>query len=154
VAHADGLTTSQDVTASAATSFTGDDLINCFFDLKEAYQRNASWLVSRTFVKNARKLKDGNAQYLWQPGLGGAPGTLLDRPVRIDENVPATYTTGLYVAAVGDFKQGYYIQDGLGLEIQRLDELLALTNQVGFLARKETDGMVVLPEALRRLKLA
>jgi HK97 family phage major capsid protein len=153
-ASADGITTSQDVTASASTSFTGDDLLNALYDLKESYQRRSTWLVSREFVKRARKLKDGNGQYLWQPGLtGGQPGLILDRPYVMSEFVPSTYTTGLYVAAIGDFSH-YWIQDGLGFEIQRLSELFALRNQVGVVARKQTDGMPVLAEAFRRLKLA
>ncbi len=153
-ASADGITTSQDVTASSATAFTADDLVNCLYDLKETYMRRATWLLSREAVKRVRKLKDGNGQYLWQPGLsGGQPGMILDRPYVMSEFVPSTYTTGLYVAAVGDFSF-YWIQDGLGLEIQRLGELFALRNQVGILARKQTDGMPVLAEAFRRLKLA
>jgi HK97 family phage major capsid protein len=104
-------------------------------------------------VKRARKLKDGNSQYLWSPGLSGQPGTILDRPYVMSEYVPDTYTTGLYVAAVGDFSY-YWIVDSLDMEIQRLDELFALKNQVGMVVRKETDGMPVLSEAFARLKLA
>ncbi len=37
------------------------------------------------------------------------------------------------------------------MTIQRLAELYAATNQVGFIARKETDGMPVLEEAFARL---
>ncbi len=149
----DGITTSQDVTASAATSFTADDLINVLYDLKGAYQMRATWLMSREGIKRTRKLKTGEGQYIWQPGLSGQPGTILDRPYVMSEYVPSTYTTGQYVAAVGDFSH-YYIQDGTNLEVQRLDELFSLRNQVGFLGRKETDGMPVLAEAFRRLKLA
>lgn len=152
-ASTNGITTSQDVTASSATAFAADDLINTLYDLKEAYIRSSTWLLSREAVKRARKLKDGNGQYLWQPGLAGQPGTLLDRPYVMSEYVPSTYTTGLYVAAVGDLSH-YWIQDGQDLEVQRLDELFALRNQVGLVASKETDAMPVLAEAFRRLKLA
>ncbi len=154
VASADGLTTSQDVPAAGSTAVTGDDFINCLYDLKEAYMRNATWLLSRAIIKMARKLKSTDNQYIWSPGLNGQPGLLLDRPYVMSEYVPSTFTTGLYVAAVGDFKAGYYIQDGLNFETQRIEELFTLKGQVGVLASKETDGMPVLPEAMRRLKLA
>lgn len=153
VASNNGITTSQDVTASAATAFTADDFINTLYDLKEAYQRAATWLMSREGVKRARKLKTGEGQWLWSPGFaGGQPGLILDRPFVMSEYVPSTYTSGLYVAAVGDFSN-YWIQDGLGFEIQRLGELFALKNQVGLLASKQTDAQPVLAEAFRRLKL-
>lgn len=154
VASNDGIPTSRDTTTVSTTAHTADELINTFYSLKEPYQRNATWLGSREFFKRTRKLKDGNGQYLWAPGLSGQPSTVLDRPYVQSEFAPSTFTTGLYVAIVGDFKAGYWIGDSLSLEIQRLMELFALKNQVGFVARKETDGAPVLAEAFARLKLA
>lgn len=154
VASTDGIPTTRDTTCASATVFTGDELMDCLYSLKEAYQRNATWLVSREFAKRCRKLKDGQQQYIWQPGLAaGLPGTILDRPYVVNEYVPSTYTTGKYVAIVGDFKAGYWIADAYDMEVQRLDQLFALRNQVGVLARKETDGAPVLAEAFQRLKL-
>lgn len=153
-ASALGINTDRDTTASSTTAFTADDLINCLYSLKGQYQRNATWIMSRTAVRNARKLKDGSGQYLWQNGLGGEPGTILDRPFVMSEYAPSTFTTGLYVAAVGDWMAGYWIADSLAMEVQRLGELYALRNQIGMIVRKETDGAPVLPEACARLKLA
>ena len=153
-ASADGVTTARDVTCASATVFVADELFDLLYTLKEGYQRNATWLVSREFIKRVRKLKDSQNQYLWQPGLqGGQPSLILDRPYVMSEYVPATYTTGLYVAVVGDFRQ-YWIVDSLQLEVQRLTELFSLRNQIGLLGRKETDGAPVLAEAFARLKLA
>lgn len=149
-----GVPTSRDVTATNTTSFTADNLIDCLFNLKEQYQRNAVGLFSRAAVKMARKLKDGGGQYLWQPGLAGTPNTILDRPYIQSEFVPSTFTTGLYVAAFADLQSGYWIADSLQMEVQVLDQLFALRNQAGYLARMETDGMPVQPEAFSRLKLA
>jgi len=39
------------------------------------------------------------------------------------------------------------------MRIQRLNELYAATNQVGFISRLESDGMPVLEEAFARVKL-
>ena len=57
------------------------------------------------------------------------------------------------MATIGDFKAGYWIQDSLNFTVQRLEELYAETNQVGFIGRKETDGMVVNADAFRNLKV-
>jgi HK97 family phage major capsid protein len=150
----DGIPTTRDFACSSTTAFTGDDVINSLYALKPQYQNRATGLFSRDFVKKLRTLKDGNSQYLWQPGLvAGQPDRVLNRPYVQSEYVPNTYTTGRYIGMWGDFSW-YWIQDSMGLTIQRLMELFQLRNQIGMLARKETDGMPVLAEAFSRLKLA
>jgi HK97 family phage major capsid protein len=86
-------------------------------------------------------------------GLGGSPDTILEVPYLMSEFAPSTFTTGLYVGIIGDLTW-YYIADSLRMEIQRLDELYAATNQVGFIGRLECDGAPVLEEAFARVKLA
>lgn len=148
-----GVPTSRDVTTASSTTFTAEELIDLLYNLKEQYQRNAVGIFSRTAVKVARKLKTGDGQYLWMPGLAGTPNTILDRPYIQSEYVPSTFTAGKYVAMFADLQAGYWIVDSLNLEIQVLAELFLLRNQVGFLGRMESDGMPVLAEAFSRLKL-
>lgn len=153
-ASANGITTSQDVAASAATSFTADNLIDTLFDLKDAYVSKATWIGSREFRRRCRKLKDGDGRYILVENQGGGVmTTLLERPLVTSEFAPSTFTASQYVAVVGDFSH-YWIQDGLGMEIQNILELFTLKNQIGWLGRKETDGMPVLAEAFRRLQLS
>ncbi len=85
--------------------------------------------------------------------MAGQADTIANRPYVQSEYVPSTFTTGLYVGMFADFGTGYWIVDSMGFEVQRLGELLALRNQVGFLGSKETDGMPVLAEAFSRMKL-
>jgi HK97 family phage major capsid protein len=162
VADANGITTARDVVASSATAFTADDLINMKFNLKQGYQQDKStaWVVSREFVKRARKLKvatttGGNdLEYIWQPGLtDGAPDRILDIPYNMSEYAPNTFTTGLYVAVLGSFRF-YRIAQVADMMLQRLVELYAATNEVGFIGRRWVDGAPVLDEAFTRLKLA
>lgn len=154
IASDHGITTSQDVTASTATAFTADNLIDTLYDLKDGYVSKATWIGSREFRRRCRKLKDGDGRYiLVENQNGGVMTTLLERPLKTSEFAPATFTASQYVAIVGDFSN-YWIQDGLGMEIQNILELFTLKNQIGWLGRKETDGMPVLAEAFRRLKLA
>lgn len=155
VASSDGISTSRDVsTGNTTTSIKVDGLIEALYSLKEGYMRNATWIFHRDAVKQIRKLKDGDGQYIWQPGLASdRPNTILDRPYRMSEYAPNTFTTGQYVGIIGDFKY-YWIADALSMEIQRLDELYAEKNQVGFIGRLETDGMPVLENAFARVKLA
>jgi HK97 family phage major capsid protein len=161
----DGIGTTRDTVCASATAFTADELITTLFSLKESYQRNARWLMHRDGVRRARQLKDSGGQYLWQPGLagfginglnsqaGGSGDTLLNKPVHMSEYAPSTFTAGLYVAIVGDF-QFFWIADALTLAFQRLDELFAGNNQVGFIGRKEVDALPVLGEAFARVRMA
>jgi HK97 family phage major capsid protein len=150
-----GVTTSRDVsTDNTTTAVTADGLINAKYSLKVQYWPKAEWIFNRTVVRDIRKLKDGNGQYLWLAGLqGDRPSTILETPYSMSEYAPNTMTTGLYVGIIGDFSF-YWIADALNYELQRLDELFAQTNQVGFIGRRAVDGMPVLAEAFARVKLA
>ena len=69
---------------------TADGLINARTELKSAYYQNSKWLVSRTFVNRAMKLKDGNGNYMWLQSLRvGEPDTLLGIRSEASEFVPA-----------------------------------------------------------------
>ncbi len=150
----DGVGTARDVsTGNAATSIGFDGLIGAKYHLKEQYHRNARWIFHRDAVAQISKLKDGEGQYIWRPSvIGGEPDRLLNFPVHMSEYAPNTFTTTLYVGILGDFSY-YWIADALNMEIQRLNELYAATNQIGFIGRKETDGMPVMAEAFARVKL-
>jgi len=162
-ADVNGIPTSRDVAAASQTAIAGDDILETKHTLKAAYWDRPStfWILHRTVLKNIRKLKDTTNNYLWSPGLGpgggitgGLPATLVDVPYKISEYAPNTQTAGLYVAIIGDFSTGYWIADALNFDLQVLVELYAITNQNGYVARQEVDGMPVLPEAFVRLKMA
>lgn len=154
-ASANGISTSRDVsTDNTTTAVTGDGLINTKYSLKAQYQASASWVFHRDAMKQIAKLKDGEGQYLWRTGLSAAdPDRLLNLPFYMSEFAPNTFTTGQYVGILGDFSH-YWIVDALDMQMQRLTELYAESNQVGFIARRETDGAPVLEEAFARVKLA
>lgn len=154
-ASSSGISTSRDVsTGNTTTSLTFDGVIEAFYTLKEQYQARAAFLFNRAAIKQLRKLKDGEGQYIWQAAVvAGTPDTLLARPVISSEFVPSTFTAGLYVGMVADFSY-YWIVQVLNLEVQRLVELYAEANQVGWIGRMDIDAMPVLQEAFVRLKLA
>lgn len=155
VASNDGISTSRDVsTGNTTTAITFDGLIEAKYSLKAPYWTSASWMFHRDAVKNITKLKDGEGQYLWQPSVKeGEPDKILAVPFRVSEHVPNTFTTGQYVGIIGDFSH-YWIVDAFDMQLQRLTELYAETNQDGFIGRYEGDGMPVLQEAFARVKLA
>lgn len=139
------------ITAASATAITVDEIIDLFFSLKSPYRKNAIFLMNDATVKAIRKLKDGNGQYLWQPSItAGQPDTVLNRPVKTSAYVP-TIAAGAKTIAFGDF--GYYwVADRQGRSFQRLNELFAVTGQVGFKATQRVDGKLILAEAIKVLQ--
>ena len=155
-ASADGISTGRDIsTDNTTTAPTFDGLINCKYAVKGQYWQRASWVMHRDVVKVVRKIKNAvSGDYVWEPSVRvGEPDTILNSPVYMSEYAPNTLTTGLYVGIYGDFSF-YWIADGINMTVKRLVELYAETAQIGFIGRKESDGMPVLEEAFARVKLA
>lgn len=153
-ASTDGISTARDVsTGNTTTAITFDGLTEAKYNQKAQYWAAMRWLFHRDALKQISKIKDGDGQYMWQPSRQiGQPDTLLALPFMMSEYAPNTFTTGKYVGIVGDFSW-YWIADSLDLQIQRLVELYAESNQTGYITRQETDGMPVLEEAFTRVKL-
>jgi HK97 family phage major capsid protein len=150
-----GISTSRDAsTGNTDTSIMFDGLIEAKYTLKMQYWPRARWLFHRDGVKQIAKLKDGEGQYIWRESVRvGEPDRILGFPAYMSEYAPNTFTTGKYVGILGDWATGYWIADSLSMEIQRLVELYAATNQVGLIGRLECDGMPVLEEAFVRVTL-
>ena len=139
------------VTTTAA-AIKMDEIFDLFYSLKSPYRKRAVFITNDATVKEIRKLKDGQGQYLWQPSVNaGEPDTLLNRPVKTSVYVPIIQP-GAKVIAFGDF--GYYwIADRQGRAFQRLNELYAATGQVGFRATQRVDGKLILKEAIKILQV-
>lgn len=154
-ASASGIATGRDMsTGNTSTAFTYDGLINAKYSLKTGYIRNAKWIFHRDAVALLAKLKDTTNQPIWQPSvIAGQPDTLLGVPLMISEYAPNTFTTGLYVGLIGDLSF-YWVAEMPSFGVQRLNELYAGTNEVGFKVHAETDGAPVIGEAFARVKLA
>ena len=140
------------VTAAGAAAITSDELVDLFHAVPRQYRNGASvaWLMNDATAKLIRKLKDGDSQYLWQPGLqAGQPDLILGRPVVVSQAMPAP-TTGNKSIVFGDMS-GYYVADRAGMTMQRLNELYAANGQVGFRAYKRMDGKAVDATGLKHL---
>jgi len=151
----DGISTSRDAsTGNTTTSMTFDGLTEAKYTLKAGYRRNGTWLFHRDALKQLQKLKNGEGDYVWRESVrAGEPDRLMGLPVLESEYVPNTFTTGLYVGLLGDFRW-YWIVDSTDFELRVLDELYARTRQVDFLYHGKLDAMPVLEEAFVRVKLA
>lgn len=140
------------LTAASSTAITFDEIMDLFYSLKSPYRKNAVFVTNDATVKAIRKLKDGSGQYLWQPSVtAGQPDTILNRPLKTSAYVP-TIAAGAKTIAFGDFSY-YWVADRQGRSFQRLNELFAVTGQVGFKATERVDGKLILPEAVKVLQM-
>lgn len=137
-------------TSTANISF--DDMMELFYSLRSPYRKKAVWMLNDSTVKALRKLKDGNGNYIWNPAVSaGIPDTILNRPYYTSSYAPEI-AAGKAAIAFGDFSY-YWIADRQGFTFKRLNEVFAMTGQVGFLASKRVDGRLILPEAVKTLKI-
>lgn len=140
------------VTTASSTAITIDDVINLVYSLKAPYRKTAKFLMNDATVSLIRKLKDGNGAYLWQPSVqAGQPDKILGYDVYTSPFAP-TIASGALAIAFGDFNN-YWIGDRGGRTVQRLNELYATNGQVGYVATERVDGKVILPEAIKLLKM-
>ena len=140
------------VTTASASAITMDELMDLFYSLKSPYRKNAVFITNDATIKNIRKLKDGNGQYLWQPSLtAGQPDTLINRPIKTSAYVRVIVSAAKTIA-FGDFSY-YWVADRQGRAFQRLNELYAATGQVGFKATQRVDGKLILAEAIKVLQM-
>lgn len=141
------------VTAASQTAITWDEVMDLYHSLKSPYRNKAVFIANDLTVKALRKLKSTDGQYLWQASLtAGTPDTILGRPVYVSSFAP-TIAAGASVLAFGDFSY-YWIGDRLNRTFERLNEIYAETDQVGFKATQHVDGKLILPEAVKILKMA
>jgi HK97 family phage major capsid protein len=110
--------------------------------------------MNRATLGAIRKLKDGMGGYLWTPGIANAaPNTILGVPYVEMADMPSI-AAGTYPVIYGDFRRGYKIVDRIGISFQTDFTTEADNGLVIFRARKRSGSAVVLPEAIRKLKIA
>ncbi len=129
-----------------------DKLIDLIHALKRQYRTGASFLLNDLTLAAIRKFKDGQGNYLWQPGItAGQTSTLLGYPVESDDYMPDIAADKLAIA-FGDFKTAYLIYRRRGMVVIRDN----ITNKgfTSFWTTKRVGGGVQNFEAVKFLKFA
>lgn len=140
------------VTAKATADVTADELIDLYYSLKKPYRKKATFLMNDATVKCIRKLKDSTGNYLWQPSIsGGTPDKILDCNLVTSVSMP-TLSASAKGIAFGDFSY-YWIADRQNRIFKKLSELYAANGQVGFIGTQRVDGKLILPEAVKLIKM-
>lgn len=125
-----------------AGAFTADNLIDLFYSVIAPYRNSskAAWLMRDATLATVRKLKGSDNNYLWVPGLAGAPDTILGKPVATDPNVAAVGVSARSVA-FGDMAT-YFVRLAGGVRFERSDEFAFNSDLVTFRAIIRGDGIL------------
>lgn len=135
------------VVTTLTAALKADDLIDLVYALKRPYRKNASFIMNDAILAQIRKLKDNNGAYIWQPSYqADEPDRVLGYEVHTSPFAPAD---GI---AFGDYSY-YNIGDRGTRSFKQLNELFAGNGMIGFVAKERVDGILVLPEAVKILKL-
>jgi HK97 family phage major capsid protein len=134
----------------AAPGIVADALIELVYLLNSAYRAMGTWTMNSLTTGSVRKLKDGDGNYIWAPGLSaGQPDRLLGYPVETWEQMPDIGANNFPVA-FGDFKRGYVLVDRVGLRITR--DNITQPGFVRFYMRRREGGHVLNNNAVKFIR--
>ena len=140
------------LTAASETALTFDEIFQLYYSLKAPYRRKAAFLCNEAVLLQLMTLKDKNDNYIWKPSLEIAkPDTILGRPIYTSSFMPLP-AKGEKAICFGDYSY-YWVADRSNRTFRRLNELYARNDQVGFLTTQRVDGKLILPEAVKVLKM-
>jgi HK97 family phage major capsid protein len=143
----------EQVNMGDASALTADGFVDVKYALQEAYLERGTWLMNRTTVQAAMKLKDGQGNYIWKPSMiaSDPSSAILNLPVRMSTSMPTVAANALSVA-LGDWREGYLIVDRLGITIQR--DPFTVKPFIEFYTRKRVGGGVANWDALKIGKIS
>lgn len=137
----------EQIASGAVGAIDSDAMFDLQGALKADYGSNARFFLNRSTLTAIRKLKDGQGNYLWEPGFnGGAGNAILGKEYALFEDMPALATDSLSIA-YGDMAETYQIVDRTGIRVLR--DPFTARPYVSFYTTKRTGGDVVNYESLK-----
>ena len=147
------INTKNEVTTATANKIGTDDLIDLQMALPTIYQPNAVFVMHREVLKEVRKLKDGQGNYILQQDFSAPFGwTILGRPVHLSDNMEKQVATTKEVILYADFS-GYAVKITKNVEIQLLQEKYATQYALGIVSYVELDAKIADEQKIAKLKI-
>jgi HK97 family phage major capsid protein len=155
-----GISQVTDLGGAAVTTVTADNVIDTVHLVAPQYRNSPRfrWLLSDTFVRVARKLKNayvtsGATEYIWTQAssnagtmVGGAPGLLYGVPYSVGQYVRTATSNNNIFAVIGDFNY-FEIFDRTGMTSLVDPYSAASSHQVTLYTYARTDSHIMLPAA-------
>ena len=108
---------------SASLKISPDDLLDMEMDLKKADRVGAKYYASKDAIRDMKKFKDKQDQYLWQAPLTvGAPSTFNGYPVEetdfMKNKTAGAWVAGNFPVLFANFSKFYAIYEKMGMETE------------------------------------
>ena len=129
-----------------------DDITALPYKMIADYRRGSKFVMNRVILSHVRSLKDSAGAYIWVPGFGSTPDTVLGYDVVEMEDMTNSLNTGEMVLAFGDFSKGYGIIDRVGMRMLR--DPYTERPSIAYYTTKRVGGGVLDSNAIVGLELA
>ena len=141
------------VYAGSTSAITADKVIELKDSVKDVFQNDAIWIMSRATRTALRLLKDDVGRYLLQDDITSPFGsTLLGKPVYVSDNMPEI-ASGVNAIYYGDMK-GLATKFSEDMNIQVLREKYATQHAVGVVGWVSFDAKVENAQAISALVMS
>lgn len=142
----------QKIVTGSSGNFVADKMLDVVHALKRGYRNGAIWMVSNLGLAEIRKLKDGDGNYLWRPGLeAGSPSTILGYGVVENDDMPDP-AADANALIFGNFQRGYCIYDVQGVRVLR--DNVTSKPYVKLYTTKRVGGRLIQDRAFKVLTLS
>lgn len=144
-------------TASATNAFTADEVIDLIHSVDPAYRNlpDVCFMAHDSTIAYIRKLKDGNARYIWEPSTQiGVPDRLFGYPIVPNNDVSSSIATGEHIIVFGSMGTGFVVRLAGAARFVRDESIKVAEHQVYFEAIERVDSNIVDTTAVKILELA
>ena len=129
-----------------------DDMLNLKYSINQVYRQNAVWLMSEDAFRRLYSIYSYDGRPLWNSVLEqDLPEYLFGHRVYICKSLDDV-APGSIPVMFGDFRH-FWIGDRGKRVIKRLVERYADRGQVAFITSERVDAKLVLPDAVKYLKV-
>jgi len=128
---------------SVSGAFTADNLIDLRYSVGAVYtaQPGNAFMLNSTAMSAARKLKDSQNRYLFEPGLNGTVDALLGYPVQINDSMANPAVSAKSV--IFGHMPSYFIREVNGIDVAVSDDFAFDYSVRTFRVTLRTDGDLV-----------
>ena len=145
-------------TAAGASAITADDVLDLIYSIDASYRNKPSFglMAHDNIISAIRALGVGssNDYPIWQPGMAvGQPDRIFGVPVYVNNDMDDTIAATKKTMIAADFSK-YVVRNAGGVQFLRLNERFMNNLEVGFIAYKRADGIVLNDAAVKHLAQA
>lgn len=121
--------------------FGPGDLVDLYYSVAAPYRAVGTWLVSSTGLAKVRKFVNSSGDFIWVPGLGGAPDTVLGRPI-FENPAMAAVASASKSVVFGDTSR-YFVRRVTPARVEISSEYKFDTDQLALKVVERLDGNLV-----------